>query len=42
MADTQSGVHEISDRYVSEYTALHPVLATYVGVSGHDDRMTDY
>ncbi|HEY0636513.1 MAG TPA: DUF885 domain-containing protein [Pseudonocardiaceae bacterium] len=42
MADTQSGVHEISDRYVSEFSALHPVLATYVGVSGHDERMTDY
>ena len=42
MADTPSGVNEISDRFVSDYVALHPVIATYVGVAGHDHRMSDY
>jgi len=42
MANTQSGVHEICDRFVSEYAALHPVLATYVGIGGHDHELTDY
>ncbi|HEY3262380.1 MAG TPA: DUF885 domain-containing protein [Pseudonocardiaceae bacterium] len=42
MAQTQSGVHEISDRFVSEYVALHPIFATYAGLPGHDDKLTDY
>jgi len=42
MADTASGVHQISDRFVADFVALHPVLATYVGIPGHDDRLTDY
>lgn len=36
------GVHQISDRYVDEYSALHPIIATYLGVPGHDDELTDY
>ncbi len=42
MAETQSGVHEISDRFVSDYVALHPVVATYAGIAGHDEKLTDY
>lgn len=42
MADFHSGVHEISDRFVSGYVELHPVMATYMGVAGHDGRLTDY
>jgi uncharacterized protein (DUF885 family) len=42
MPEIQSGVHEICDCFVSDYAALHPVTATYVGLSGHDERLTDY
>ena len=37
-----SPVDEISDRYVERFAALHPVGATMRGITGHDDRMTDY
>jgi uncharacterized protein (DUF885 family) len=35
-------VDEISERYVERFAALHPVGATMRGITGHDDRMTDY
>jgi uncharacterized protein (DUF885 family) len=35
-------VHDIADRYAEEMAALDPVLATFAGIAGHDDRMTDY
>ena len=35
-------VDEISDHYVDRFAALHPVGATMRGITGHDDRMTDY
>ncbi len=35
-------VHEISDQFVDDYAAAEPVLATYLGVVGYDDRLTDY
>ncbi len=31
----------IADRYLEEYVALDPITATYIGVDGHDDRLTD-
>ncbi|HET7389007.1 MAG TPA: DUF885 domain-containing protein [Nocardioidaceae bacterium] len=34
-------VDAIANRYVEDYAALDPVLATSVGVSGHDDQLTD-
>src|SRR5262245_57624836 len=34
-------VDEIADRYVEEYAAANPVLATHLGISGHDADMTD-
>lgn len=34
-------IHELADRYVDELAALHPTAATYLGISGHDDRLTD-
>ncbi len=37
-----SGVFELSSRYVDEFAAADPVAATGMGVSGHDDRLTDY
>src|SRR5207237_581257 len=30
-----------ADRYVEEAARLHPVLATFAGVAGHDDRLPD-
>src|SRR5829696_5609874 len=42
MADNQPGVHEISDRFVSDYVALHPIVATYLGIPNHDDKLTDF
>jgi uncharacterized protein (DUF885 family) len=34
-------VDAIAERYVEEAAALHPVLATYYGIAGHDDRLPD-
>ncbi|MGH3435320.1 MAG: DUF885 domain-containing protein [Sciscionella sp.] len=41
MANPQ-GVHEICDRFVDDYCELDPIVATYLGVAGHDDELTDY
>jgi uncharacterized protein (DUF885 family) len=38
---TTRPVDEISDRFVEEYAALDPILATYAGIAGHDDRLPD-
>ncbi len=35
-------MHAICDRYVDDFAAADPVLATMVGVPGHDDQLTDY
>jgi uncharacterized protein (DUF885 family) len=32
---------DLADRYVDDWAALDPIGATYVGVSGHDDELTD-
>jgi uncharacterized protein (DUF885 family) len=37
-----NAVDDIANRYVDEIAGLDPVLATFAGISGHDDRMTDY
>lgn len=37
-----SGVFELSSSYVDKLAAADPVAATGMGVSGHDDRLTDY
>ena len=34
-------VGAIAERYVAEYAALDPIAATYLGVDGHDDQLTD-
>jgi uncharacterized protein (DUF885 family) len=36
------GVHEICDRYVDDYAAADPVMATFLGIFGYDDQLTDY
>lgn len=35
-------LEQLADRFVDEYAALDPVLATYIGVRGHDDRWPDH
>ncbi len=35
-------VDAIADAYVDDYCALDPVAATYLGVPGHEHRLTDY
>lgn len=37
-----SRVYKIADDYVDQFAALHPVAATGMGVSGYDDRLTDF
>ncbi len=40
MTDVRA-VDAIADRFVEEYAALDPITATYLGISGHEDRLTD-
>ncbi|MDV6012657.1 DUF885 domain-containing protein [Haloechinothrix sp. LS1_15] len=42
MASSTPGIHEICDRYVEDYAAVHPVAATFMGVTGHESELTDY
>lgn len=42
MAQTQSSVNEISERFISQHAALDPVTATFLGIPGHDDKLADY
>ncbi|MFD9893662.1 DUF885 domain-containing protein [Amycolatopsis sp. NPDC059027] len=42
MASTEQDVHRICDRYVDDYAAADPVQATILGITGHDDQLTDY
>jgi hypothetical protein len=34
-------IDDIADRYVEQWAPLDPIGATFVGVAGHDDRLTD-
>jgi uncharacterized protein (DUF885 family) len=34
-------VDAIADAYVEDYAALDPIMATYVGIPGHEDRLPD-
>ncbi len=34
-------IDDIADRYVDAYAQLDPIMATSLGIDGHDDRMTD-
>src|SRR3954468_22107938 len=36
-----SPLDTLADRYVDEYAAADPVVATYIGVPGHDDEWPD-
>lgn len=35
-------IDETADRYVEQWAALDPIGATYVGITGHDDSLTDF
>ena len=37
-----SAIAELADTYVERAAALDPVAATFEGLPGHDDRLTDY
>lgn len=37
-----SPVYRLSDDYIERYAALDPGAATYMGVAGFDDKMTDF
>jgi len=37
-----SGIFDIADRYVDGIAALDPILATAIGVPGHEREMTDF
>ena len=39
---TRSALDELADAYVDDACALDPMTATYLGVKGHDDEVTDY
>ncbi|HEY8473683.1 MAG TPA: DUF885 domain-containing protein [Natronosporangium sp.] len=34
-------INDLADRYVDELAELHPLVATYLGIPGHDHRLTD-
>ncbi len=37
-----SRIHEISDRYVDDLARLNPIGATYIGIDGYEDQLTDF
>ncbi len=37
-----SPVYQLSDEYIERLAALDPGAATYMGVAGYDDKMTDF
>lgn len=37
-----SRVDQISDQFVERFAALDPISATFEGIPGHDDELTDY
>ena len=41
-ASPPSEVFAIADRYVERFAALDPISATFAGIAGHDDQMTDF
>jgi hypothetical protein len=36
-----SELDQLADRFVEDYAASQPTVATYIGVPGHDDRWPD-
>jgi uncharacterized protein (DUF885 family) len=42
MSSALPGVHQISDQFVDDYAKLDPISATYIGIVGLDEQLTDY
>jgi uncharacterized protein (DUF885 family) len=42
MGSAAKGVHEISDGFVNDYAALDPIVASYLGIPGYDELLTDF
>lgn len=42
MARAKTAVDEIAERYLDTYARLDPCAATELGITGHDDDITDY
>ena len=42
MAQRNTPIYALSDRFIDEMAALDPLAATYLGVAGHDHLMTDF
>jgi uncharacterized protein (DUF885 family) len=42
MVSVEQGVHHICDRYVDDIAALDPISATFQGITGQEDRLTDF
>ena len=37
-----NGVYAVADQYVERYAALDPCSATYFGIAGYEDKLTDF
>ena len=37
-----SAITALSDTYVEQYARLDPIGATFAGINGFDDRLTDF
>lgn len=42
LARAKTAVDEIAERYLDTYARLDPCAATELGITGHDDDITDY
>lgn len=42
VSPTPRGVHQICDAYVDDFASAHPCAATELGITGHDEELTDY
>ncbi|MDU0288712.1 DUF885 domain-containing protein [Saccharothrix longispora] len=42
MSTSSAGVHGISNQFVADYAAADPLVATSIGLPGHDHRLPDY
>jgi len=40
-AQAHRRVDAVADRYVADYAALDPISATFLGIAGYDDQLTD-
>lgn len=41
-SSSRSPIFELSDRYIADLAILSPVSATFLGISGYDDKLDDF